>query len=186
MPAPWFSDPCGGWVEVALFVTLGFFLLNHYPVFGTSGVVSDSGSTAYSVVNDWSVGYLLAAIGLVIAGVVLYAIQASGRRPADDDLPLGLVVLGGGAFVASWTLEVAKDAPEEIYEIVMAIVTALVVLALVVSASTPSALGTSDDEVRDRPGQPTDAEGRTRVSVGEREVLVTREEETLEDPVEGV
>lgn len=176
----------GRWVEVALFVTLGFFVVNQYPVFGASGPANEIASDAYNMATDWSVGYLLAAIGLWIAGVVLYAIQASGRRAADDDLPIGLVVLGGGAFVASWTLEVAKDAPEEIYEIVMAIVSALVVLGLVVSASMRSPPGTSEDEVRDRPGQPADAEGRTRVSVGEREVLVTREEETVEGPVERV
>lgn len=176
----------GRWVEVALFVTLGFFVVNQYPVFGASGPANEIASDAYILATDWSVGYLLAAIGLWIAGVALYALQAGGRRAAGDDLPVGLVVLGGGAFVASWTLEVAKDAPEEIYETVMAIVSALVVLGLVVSASTRSGSQASGDEAGNRLGESPDPEGKTRVSVGEREVLVTREEETVEDPVEGV
>lgn len=178
----------GRWVEVALFVTLAFFAINQYPVFGASGPANDPGAAAYGVANDWAVGYLLSAIGLWIAGVVLYTLQAAGRRPAGDDLAVGLVVLGGGAFVASWTLQVAMDAPEEIYEIALAIVSTLVVLGIVVSASArrphPSSDG-EDDGDRGPPGPGSTPEAE-QASAGETKVVVSRSEETVEEPVEGV
>lgn len=173
------------WVEVALFATLGFFAVNQYPVFGTTGSVSEIADPAYGVATDWALAYLVAAIGFWLVGVALYAARAADAMELTGDLPEGLVVLGGGAFVASWTLEVAKDAPEELYEIVVALVSALVVLAIVVAATSRS-VGPAGDRSDAGPGEPGPGREREEVRMGDERVVVSPSEETVEEPVEGV